>query len=1053
MKHLYLWVAIAALMLGVCTSYAQENQNNRYRLFNPALYQGLQWRNIGPFRGGRSVAVSGVPGNPMTYYMGSTGGGVWKTEDAGFTWNNISDGVFRTGSIGAISVAPSDPNILYVGTGEHAVRGVMTTHGDGVYKSTDGGKTWKYIGLPDSRHISEIRIHPEDPNIVFVAVQGAVFGRNEHRGVYKTTDGGSTWRKVLYINETTGASDLSMDYQNPRVLYAGTWDHQRFPWTIRSGGDGSGIYKSTDGGESWERLTDGLPEKMGKVAVDVSRANPDVVYANIEAEVGGVFRSNDGGKNWQLVNGDRITYARAWYYIEIFTDPVDTETVYVLNAPMLKSTDGGKTFVKIANPHGDQHDLWINPQNTNNLILGNDGGACISFNGGKSWSSQDNQPTAQIYRVIADKRFPYYVYGGQQDNSTIAIASKTSDSGIDEKDWYSVSGGESAFIAFDPENPELIYGGSYQGNISVYDSKTKNTKDIMAYPQIGLASTPRDMKYRFNWNAPIVCSPQNPEVIYHAANVVLRTADGGLHWKEISPDLTRNDSRQQGPGGYPFTNEGAGGENYNTISYLACSPHEAKTLWVGTDDGRIHVTRNEGKTWNNVTPPDLQECLINSIEVSPHRPGGAYVVATRYKFDDLKPIILVTEDFGQNWDLITDGISPEDFVRVVREDPKVAGILYAGTENGLYISVSNGLRWHRFQLNLPLCPITDLTIRDNDLIAATSGRGFWILDDLSSIQQGRDVVMNGHMLLFSPKPTVRFESPKDNKAVPGQGQNPLAGLIIDYYLPESMDSSDLKLEIVDKTGNIIRRYHNKKDPNFVKYEGGPSEPLLLPSKRGVNRFNWDMRRSPIPNVPNVFMLGDYHGSKVGPGEYIIRLTGPFTLHETTCKILPDPRVKASPADYTDQQEILVTIDNAVKDIHQAVIRMRAVKKQIEDYNRHLKPIETAAAVVDKGKDIVDKIDRWEENLVQPNQKTYQDVINFPNGLNSELINLRSRVDTQDPTVTSGARQRLKDLLDDWSKNQSLMDRIIEEDVAEFNRLYRAKDLPALVVPSADADKP
>ncbi|GJM34412.1 MAG: hypothetical protein DHS20C18_34130 [Saprospiraceae bacterium] len=1040
-------------MLGVYASQAQENQDNRYRLFNPALYQGLQWRNIGPFRGGRSVAVSGVPGNPMTYYMGSTGGGVWKTEDAGLSWKNISDGVFKAGSIGAISVAESDPNIIYVGTGEHAVRGVMTSHGDGIYKSTDSGKTWKYIGLPDSRQIAEIRINPQDPNIVFVAVQGSIFGRSEHRGVYKSTDGGGTWRKVLYINETTGASDLSMDSHNPRILYAGTWDHQRFPWTIRSGGDGSGIYKSIDGGESWERLIDGLPEKMGKVSVDVSRVNSDIVYANIEAEMGGVYRSNDGGKNWERVNADRITYARAWYYIEIFTDPVDTETVYVLNAPMLKSTDGGKTFSKIANPHGDQHHLWINPENNNNIILANDGGACITFNGGKSWSSQQNQPTGQFYRVIADKQFPYYVYGGQQDNSTVAIASRTSDKGIDEKDWYPVSGGESAFIAFNPDSPEFIYGGSYQGNISVYDNKTKNVKDIMAYPQLGLATTPRTMKYRFNWNAPIVSSPQNPDVIYHAGNLILRTADGGQHWKEISPDLTRNDSRQQGPGGYPFTNEGAGGENYNTISYLACSPHESKTLWVGTDDGLIHITRNEGKQWTNITPPELQECLINCIEISPHKPGVAYVVATRYKFDDLKPIILHTKDYGQNWELITDGIGPENFVRVVREDPKVEGILYAGTENGLYISVNNGLRWHRFQLNLPICPINDLTIRDNDLIAATSGRGFWILDDLSSIQQGRDVAMNGHMLLFKPKPTVKFITSSGNQDVEGQGTNPLPGLIIDFYLPKQMDSSELKLEIVDKAGNVIRRYSNQKDPDFVKYEGGPKPAPILPFKRGVNRFNWDLRRAPIPNVAGVFMLGDYGGSTVGPGDYIIRLTGPFTIHETTCKILPDPRIKISPTDYADQQEILVTIDNVVKDIHHAVSRMRAVKKQIGEYNIQLKNNETAASVVDKGKDIIDKLDRWEENLIQPHQKTYQDVINFPNGLNSELINLRSRVDTQDPTVTSGARQRLKDLLDDWSKYQSIMDRIIEDDVAEFNRLFRVKDLPALVVPSADADKP
>ena len=1051
MKHPVNWLAFLTFTLLVNTVFAQT-PDRQSSVFHAPLFEELQWRNIGPYRGGRSVAVSGVPGNPMTYFMGSTGGGVWKTTDGGIKWKNISDGYFNSGSVGAIAIAPSDADIIYVGMGEHPVRGVMTSHGDGIYKSVDGGQSWTYTGLPDSRHIAEIRIHPDDPDKVFVAVQGAVYGPTEERGIYKSEDGGENWRRVLFVNETTGACDLSMDASNPDVMYAGMWDHQRFPWKIRSGGKGSGMYKSTDGGESWHRLYNGLPKLMGKIGVAVSPADPNVVYANIEAENGGVFKSEDGGEIWQQVNVERITYARSWYYMEIFPDPADKETVYVLNAPMLKSTDGGQTFEKIQNPHGDQHDLWINPDNPSNMILGNDGGACITFNGGESWSSQSNQPTGQFYRVIADKRVPYYIYGGQQDNSAIAIASRP---GADNSPirYYRVAGGESAFLAFNPDDPQLIFGGSYQGNISVYDHKTKTTKDIMAYPQIGLASLPRKMKYRFNWNAPIVASSQKPEVVYHAANVVLKTINEGQSWEVISPDLTRNEPRKQDRGGGPITNEGAGGENYNTISYMAASPHAYGELWVGTDDGLVHLSTDDGASWKEITPPEVGEALINCIELSSHRKGAAFVVATKYKFNNLTPMVFFTEDYGAHWISLTNGIDPEHFVRVVREDPVDPSILYAGTENGLYISTNYGNKWHRFQLNLPVSPINDLFIRENDLIAATSGRGFWVLDDLSVIQQGKDKLLSKKMLLFQTSPVYLQNLPalKEKQSVSKYAAN---GMIIDYYLPDHIDSTtEVKLEILDMDGYLLRTYTNKKEKQRKQYEGGPPPQQVLAAKKGINRFYWDFRRETLVGLSDLFVMGDYRGSLVGPGKYLVRLTKGKEKEEVVINVFSDPNLEVSEEDYIEQQEVVKQVDEIVNKIHQSANSLLAIDAQLENLINYLQNVEGAESLVKIGKGVSLKIDNLVNNLVQPKQKTYQDVINFENSLNAELINLRTRAESHDPRISLGIKQRLQDLLQEWQQYEETLKSIMEIDIVEFNEMYREKGIPALIVPTGKASNP
>lgn len=1013
-------------------------------------FDSLKFRNIGPFRGGRSNAASGVLGDPMTYYFGSTGGGIWKTNDAGYTWSNISDGFLNGGSVGAITIAPSDKNVIYVGMGEHAVRGVMTSHGDGMYKSTDAGKTWTHIGLPNSRHIAAIRVHPENPDHVYVAVQGALYGPSENRGVYQSKDGGATWKKVLYVNENTGAADLSLDKNNPRVLYAGMWDHQRHPWKVRSGGEGSGIWKSTDGGDTWNELTEGLPELMGKVSVDVSPANSNRVYANIEAEKGGVFRSDNGGETWQQVNIQRVTVARAWYYIEVFADPVNPDIVYVLNAPMLKSTDGGRTFRPIPNPHTDQHDLWINPESPQNMILANDGGACITFNGGATWSSQNNQPTAQFYRVIADRRFPYHIYAGQQDNSTVCISSRTMGGYIGEDDWYPVAGGESAFLAFDPDDPRYVYGNSIQGFTDVYDHKTETIKSIMAYPQLNLGTLPKDMRYRFNWNNPLVAQHQDPSVIYQGAQKVIRTDDGGHSWTEISPDLTRNDSTKHGDGGGPFTNEAAGGEVYNTISYIAVSPHKAGVIWVGTDDGLIQVTKNEGQSWGNVTPPNLKESLINAIDVSPHDPATAYAAVTRYKFDDLSPMIYITNDFGKTWRMAVNGLPSDNYVRVVREDHKQKGLLYAGTEHGLYISFDNGNKWQRFQANLPICPITDLTIADNDLVVATSGRAFWILDDLSALQQTMGKPNLSEVSIYEPKPTFRFTTGAAPKPSKTAGSNPANGVILDYHLPlDWADSLNLKLEVLDGNGEVIRTISNAKPKGFKGWQGGPPPPTVLPAKAGHNRFNWDMRREGTPGIEGVFIMGDYRGHLVAPGRYTFRLSTETDSVESIVKILADPRLDATSKDYDEQELALSRIEKTVLNIHESIIQLRSVKSQLNNHLDFLRKMEGKESLVEKGEGVLKSITEWEENLIQPKQETFQDVINFRNMLSTELMMLKSDIDSHVPRPTAGAKERLGDLLEEWEKWEQEKDRIIREDVEGFNKAYQEAELPALIMPKKE----
>ncbi len=1035
------------LCISSLVATAQKKKAEPLVPVNPSpdsLFSNLKWRNIGPFRGGRANAVSGVVGNDQKFYAGYTGGGLWTTEDGGINWENISDGFFTVGSIGEVAVSESDPNVVYVGTGEHAVRGVMTSYGNGVYKSTDAGKTWKHIGLEKTRHISDIAVHPSNPDLVYVAGQGTVHGPNNDRGVFKSTDGGATWKKVLYINDSTGISSLSMDMNNPRILYATSWEHRRLPWTVSSGGAGSAIWKSTDEGNTWQKLTEGLPKMMGKMGISVSRANSNRVYAILETEKSksGLYRSDDAGKTWALLSNNQDISSRSWYYMEVFADPINENIVYVLNAPMMKSIDGGKTFARVRVQHGDTHDLWINPSKNNVIALGDDGGAEISFDHGESWSSIMNQPTAQFYRVNTDNVFPYKVYGGQQDNSSVIIASRNNGSALTERDWTAGAGCESAFLAFDPNNPSLVFGGCYQGYIEVLNRNTNESKDVQAYPTLNLAIEPKDMKYRFNWNAPIVVSPHDPKTIYHAGNVLLKTTNGGLSWDAISGDLTRNDKSKQGPGGVPFTNEGAGGENYNTIAYVAESTLENGTIWTGSDCGLVHVTRDGGKTWTNVTPADLPESQINSIELSAFDKGVAYISATRYKLNDYGAYAYKTTDYGNTWTTINKGVKPDDFIKVIREDTKNKSILYAGSERGFYLSTDAGSSWQPFQLNLPIVPVTDLMIRDNDLVAATAGRAFWILDDLGAIQQASTA---SAVTLFTPKPAYKFGGGTGlPEAKYKAGQNAPEGVILDYILPELTDSTLVTLTITDASGKLIRTYSNKKDASYVKYPGGPAAATLLSAKKGHNRFLWNLRNDNItPDVQNVFVYGSYEGYAVPPGKYKAQLNFNGTISEKEMIVLANPTISATAADWDEQQQVLATITASIGEMHQQVNELRKIRKQLVHHSEILRDLKPAEKVLDEAKKLIAGIDAWESNIVEGRIQNGQDVINWPSRLNVEFFNIKRLADAPDPRITQGIKARLADLQAQWNAEKGKLE-AIKKSVAAYNTLYKSQQLEALI---------
>jgi photosystem II stability/assembly factor-like uncharacterized protein len=1018
------------LLVSTTSALAQQSGDDYNSIFKP-----VKWRSIGPFRGGRSVCGTGVVGDPKTYYMGTTGGGLWKTDDMGITWRNISDGYFKTGSVGAIAVAESDPNVVYVGMGEHAVRGVMTHHGDGVYKSTDAGKTWKRIGLELTQHISRILVDPKNPNIVLVGAQGALYSHSQQRGVFKSIDGGATWKNVLYVDDKTGAVELSLDMNNTRVIYAAMWEHGRLPWKVISGGPGSGLYKSTDQGETWDRLKDGLPEEMGKMSIAVSRSNPEKVYALIESdsekEAGGLFVSTNGGKKWNRITNDHRLVQRAWYYIELFIDPKNENTIYVLSASALRSTDGGKTWETLSGTHGDYHDLWINPNDSSNFIISNDGGSAVTFNGGKSWSTQANMPTAQFYRINVDNQFPYRIYGGQQDNTSVSIASRElGGGGISTASWTYSAGGESAFLAFDPDNPNMVMGDSYQGTIEVLNVKASAATNVMAAPIQYLAMDGKDLKYRFNWNAPIIWSKWEPNTFYHGAQYLLKTSDMGRSWKEVSPDLTRNEKEKQGKGGGPYTNEEVGAENYGTLAYIMESPLEKGVIWTGSDDGFVSLTRDGGATWKNVTPKGLAECLINAIEVSPFDKATAYIATTRYKFNDHTPGLYKTTDYGNTWTRITNGLPDNAFTRVVREDNERRDLLFAGTEIGLFISWDGGKNWSPFQLNLPITPITDLRVHKGNLIAATSGRAYWILDDLSVIRQYKK---DPALSVYQPSGTYLTNSSSELDSSDAEftgtnrfrGVNPASGVVIYYQLPELKKTDEISLEIKDAGGNLVRTFASKGAE-------GQRDERLLSKNKGLNRFVWDLRYSTMPQVPDVRIEGSLSAHKAIPAKYSFTLKLNSQSVSTDGEILANPLYPTTPAIYSEYHQTMSAMETELTTMHKMVNSLFEKQKQLESLLGSLSG-EKYAVLKKDGEALLKKMKAWDEDMVQRKSKAYDDVENFPNKFTANYLFLINQTESDIPRVNQPSLDRKKELDAQWATLKTRGLEIQDRDIPAFNK--------------------
>ncbi|HET7453797.1 MAG TPA: glycosyl hydrolase [Thermoanaerobaculia bacterium] len=1021
-------------------------------------FEGLQFRCIGPYRGGRSTAVTGVRGQPLTFYFGGTGGGVWKTSDGGSHWEPISDKDFKTGSVGSIAVSESDPNVVWVGMGESPIRGNVS-NGDGVWKSTDSGHTWKNVGLKDSYQISRVIVHPHDPDLAYVAALGHVWGSNAERGVYRTEDGGKTWKKVLFVDDKTGASDLSMDATNPRVLYAAFWQASRKPWTLESGGPGSALYKSTDGGDTWKRLTEnGLPAGIwGRVGVAASPVKAGLVFAMIDAQndKGGLYRSDDWGEKWTRVSDDHGIRQRAWYYSWIFPDTKNADVLYLPNVEFYKSSDGGKSLQKMSVPHGDNHDMWIDPDDSNRMILGNDGGATITFNGGRTWSTQDNQPTAQFYRVITDDRYPYWVYGAQQDNSTVGIPSGVPGfGGITANEWYDVGGGESAWIAPDPRNPEIVYAGGYGGTITRFDRKTRQYRAIDPWPQLADGHATKDLKYRYQWNAPIIVSKHDPKVLYFAAQKLMRSTDEGQTWTEASPDLTRNDPEKEPASGGPIQHDVTGVEVYDTIFALTESPTEPGVLWAGSDDGLVHITRDDAKTWQNVTPKGMPEWIrVNAIDASAREKGTAYVAATMYQFDDQKPYLFKTADYGATWKKIDAGIPDGAFTRVVREDPARAGLLYCGTERGLFISFDDGASWQPFQRNLPVVPITDLTVKNGDLVVATQGRSFWILDDLEPLRQWSGKIAAESTFLFPPRPATRIqiESIEDLGGPPSTeptGKNMPSGVLIDYWLKDKpAEKSKITLEILSG-GKVIRKFDNEKKDEAKPddEEDANSKEKKLEPKEGLNRFVWDMRIFKPTLVPKaVFNEGDKRPPKVAPGTYQARLTVDGRAFTESFEVKPNPTVGTSAADLEKQFALLEKIRDGLSQTHGTVVKIRDVKAEIKSIQEHADKTGKGSAIDPKAMDLTKKLTAIEEKLVNPNIKSNEDDLNYVPALDHEFTNLAGEVGSADtkPTASQEAyylviRKQLDGIIAEFND-------AVNKDVADFNRTVEQQKLAPVTV--------
>ncbi len=1028
------------------------------------LFKGMKYRSIGPFRGGRSLTAAGIPGDPTTYYFGATGGGVWKSIDGANTWSPVFD---KDGapSIGSIAVAVSDPNVIYVGTGEACIRGNIS-QGDGVWKSVDAGKSWKSVGLKDSRAIGKVIVNPRNPDIVFVAALGHPYGPNTERGVFRTTDGGKTWDKVLYKDENTGAIDVAFDPQNPNILFASLWEARRTPWSLSSGGPGSGVYRSSDGGATWKRLQEqehGLPKgPFGRIGLAVG-ANSERVYAIIEAkEAGGLYRSDDGGDTWDLVNGSHSLFQRAWYYMHVIADPQDPNTVYVADVEFFKSTDGGRNFNKVKVPHGDNHGLWIDPKNTNRLIASNDGGVTVSLDGGKSWTREDNQPTAQFYHVITDTRTPYYVYGSQQDNSTVAIASRSDDGAIGRDNWYPVGGGEAGYIAPDPTDPNIVYAGDYQGNITRFDRRTNQVKSIAVWPELSDARGAAPLDHRFQWTAPIVTSPQDPNTIYYGGERVFKTSDGGTHWEAISGDLTRNDKSKQQPSGGPITVDDTGTEYYDTVFSIAPSPLAKGVIWVGTDDGLIQITRDEGKTWTNVTPKDLAEwSRISLIEASPHDAGTAYVAVDRHQNDDLAPYIYKTSDYGTTWSRITTGIPDGVFVRAVREDPKKKGLLYAGTERGVFVSFDDGAHWRSLQINLPITPVHDLVIKNDDLVVATHGRAFWILDDVSPLRQFADSVAAEDMHLYQPATAYRLHSGEAPARLVFAGKNPPIGAVIYFYLkqaPKPEAKQEVKIEILDAAGSVIRVYSSGKanpleeplDPDDKK----PEKQIKL--EDGLNRFVWDLHYEGANRVPGYYLWEYNDGAKgplVLPGHYQVRLTASGKSLTAPFEVKLDPRVTTSASDLEKQFKLQMDVREQLNRVYYAVNQIQDVREQLDGLKKRLVPGDSMKALFDGASALDAKLIAVRDPLINFRISASEDSLAYAPGIDAKLAFLSMAVaGFADSAPTEAQYQEFDKLKKQTDELLAGWEQVRNTDITTFQKLAAEQNVHSIYVPDVKSER-
>jgi len=1030
MTHRILLLAIALLCFYPST--AQRKKNKTTTTYDQTLYNGMEWRMVGPHRGGRAGTVTGVTNDPNLYYMGTAGGGVWKTSDAGNSWECISDGYFG-GSIGAVAVSESDPNIIYVGEGEQTLRGNVSS-GKGLWKSMDAGETWQFIGLDDSEHIARIRIHPKNPDIVYVAAIGNLWKPNKTRGVYRSTDGGKNWEQILYVSDKAGAGDLIMDPNNSRILYAATWEMKRNGYRMDSGGPDSKMFKSTDGGDTWTDIStrSGLPGfPWGIVGIAVSPLDSDRIWAIIEAKDGGVFRSDDAGMTWKKINTNRALRQRAWYYSRIYADTQNVDKVWVMNVSYGVSTDGGKTFTLKNAPHGDHHDLWIDPNNNQRMIIADDGGAQISNDGGNNWTTYYNQPTAQFYRIATDSIFPYRIYGAQQDNTALRISHRSSDAAITEANWEPTAGGESAHLAPDPKNNQLVYGGTYKGYMNRLDHTTGQTISTNVWPDNPAGSGAEVMKYRFNWNYPVTFSRHDSNVLYAGSNYLHATTDGGQSWKTISPDLTRGIPETIESSGGPITQDNTGAEFYSNIFVISESVLEKGVIWTGSDDGLIHVTRDNGVTWENVTPPSSLSPklnMINCIDPSPFKKGTVYVAATSYKFGDYTPYLYKTDDYGKTWKLITNGIKDNYYTRAIRADKTREGLLYAGTEWGMFVSFDDGESWSSFQLNLPITSIRDLHVRDNDLIAATHGRSFWMIDDLTPLHQLSDEVRNSDFYLYQPDMAYRMHQSggwqePDTKLV---GENHPNGAIINFYLNDIKEGDQVSLDILEMDGTVIRSFSNTAKPDKLN----PASTQKLEVTKGGNRMVWNMRYPGFQEFEGmVFYSSPNVGPKAVPGNYKVRLTYNGQSMEQEFSIVKDPRIPNTQKDFQDQFDFLMAVRDQVTRANNAIINIRNIKKDLDYLKAKTKDNPELQKMAT---DFETELSVIENNIHMTKNQSRQDPLNYGIRINNRIAFLLADSQRGDQRPTQQAKAFFAEVTKELDTEISALNRLIQERATAIN---------------------